>query len=82
MIFLNVILKNSILYGSETYYNLKEKELRTLEQRIEEKFLRQILKTGRGCSIPQLYLETGHIPAWFEFIKMRYLFLKSILNKI
>ena len=30
MIFLNVILKNSILYGSETYYNLKEKELRTL----------------------------------------------------
>ena len=80
MIFLNVILRSSILYGAESYYNLKEKEIRTLE-RIEENFLRQLLKTGRGCSIPQLYLETGHIPARFEIIKMRCLFLKSILNE-
>ena len=48
MIFHNVILRNSILYGSETYHNLKEKELRTLEC-MEEKFLRQILKSGRGA---------------------------------
>ena len=35
MIFLKVMLRSSILYGSETYYNLKEGELRALE-RIEE----------------------------------------------
>ena len=69
MIFLNVILRSSILYASETFYNLKEKELRILE-RIEERFLRQLLKTGRGCSISQLYLETGHTPARFEIMKM------------
>ena len=61
---LNVILRSSILYASETYYNIKETEIRKLE-RIEQTFLRQILKTGRGCPITQLYLETGHIPAMF-----------------
>ena len=64
LIFLNVILRSSILYASETYYNLKENELRTLE-RIEEEFLRKLLKTGRGCPVSQLYLETGHVPARF-----------------
>ena len=39
MIFLNVMLRSSILYACETYYNLKEVELRQLE-RIEEGFLR------------------------------------------
>ena len=52
------------MLASETYYNLKETEIRKLE-RIEQTFLRQILKTGRGCPITQLYLETGHIPAMF-----------------
>ena len=56
MIFLNVMLRSSILYGSETYYNLKENELRTLE-RIEENFMRQLLGTNSGCPIAQLYLE-------------------------
>ena len=37
MIFLKVMLRSSILYGSETYYNLKEGEIRALE-RIEEIF--------------------------------------------
>ena len=39
MIFLNVMLRSSILYACETYYNMKEVELRQLE-RIEEGFLR------------------------------------------
>ena len=80
LIFLNVILRSSILYASETYYNLKEIEIRTLE-RIEEQFLRKLLKTGRGCPISQLYLETGQIPARFAVMKLRCLFLKSILNE-
>ena len=80
MIFLNVILRSSILYASETFYNLKEKELRKLEH-IEERFLRQLLKTGRGCSISQLYLETGHTPARFEVMKMRCFFFNSIIKE-
>ena len=40
MIFLIVMLRSSILYGSECYYNLKKMRLEILE-RIEEKFMRQ-----------------------------------------
>ena len=36
LIFMNVILRGSILYAAETYYNLRENELRILE-RIEDK---------------------------------------------
>ena len=80
VIFLNVMLRSSILYASETYYNLKEGEIRAIE-RIEESFLRQLLKTSKGCPIAQLYLETGHQPARFEIIRRRLLFLKNILHE-
>ena len=59
MIFLNVILRSSILYAYETYYKIKETEMRALE-RIEEYFLRRLFKTTKGCPISQLYLEAGH----------------------
>ena len=80
IIFLNVMLRSSILYASETYYDLKETEIRALE-RIEENFLRQLLKTSRGCPISQLYLETGHQPARFEILRRRLLFMKSIIHE-
>ena len=35
VLFMNVILRGSILYASETYYNLTENQLRNIE-RIEE----------------------------------------------
>ena len=62
MIYFNVILRGGILYASETYYNLTERNLRNIE-RIEEIFLRKKLKTTKGCPISQLYLETGQWPA-------------------
>ena len=80
MIFLNVILRSSILYACETYYNLTETQIRQLE-RIEEGFIRKLLKTSTGCPIVQLYLETGHIPARFAIKKARLQFLKSILEE-
>ena len=80
MVFLNVLLQTSILYGCESYYNLKEYEVRQLE-RIEENYLRQMLKTTKGCPITQLYLETGHTPARFEVKKIRLLFLQYILKE-
>ena len=80
VIFLNVFLRSSILYASETYYNLKEAELRTLE-RIEENFSRKIFKTTTGCPITQLYLETGQYPARFEIFRKRLLFFQNILKE-
>ena len=80
IIFLNIILRSSILYASETYYNLKESEIRILE-RIEEHYLRKLFKTTKGCPISQLYLEAGQYPARFEIIRRRLLFFKNILNE-
>ena len=77
---MNVILRGSILYAAECYYNLTENQLRRIE-RIEEKFLRKIFKTTRSCPIVQMYLEFGQYPARFELKKMRCLFLKQILNQ-
>ena len=62
------------------YYSLKETEYRQLE-RIEEEFMRKIFKTTKGCSITNLYLELGQMPARFEIIKMRMLYLKYILEQ-
>ena len=77
---MNTMLRSSILYACETYYNLKENEIRQLE-RIEEGFMRELLKTSRGCPIVQLYQELGQIPARFEIYKIRLLYLKYILNQ-
>ena len=80
IIFMNCMLRSSILYAADTYYDLKETELRELE-RIEEVFLRKLLKTSRCCPITQLYLSVGQIPARFEIMKMRLMFMKYILNQ-
>ena len=73
-------MRTSILHASETYYYLKESEIRQIE-RIEESFMRKLLKTSKGCPIIQIYLELGQIPARFEIIKLRLFFLKYILNQ-
>ena len=80
LIFMNSMLRGSILYACDMYYNLKETELRQIE-RIEEEYLRKVLQTTRGCPITQLYLEMGQYPARFEIQRMRCLYLKYILNE-
>ena len=80
IIMMNVMIRSSILYASDMYYQLKETELRQLE-RIEESYLRQVLKTTKGCPINQLYLCLGQHPARFEIQKMRLLYLKYILHE-
>ena len=80
MLLLNVMLRGSILYAADMYYDLKEFQLRQIE-RIEEGYLRKVLNTTKGCPIVQLYLDVGHIPARFEIQKMRLLYLKYILKQ-
>ena len=64
MILMNVMLRGTILYSAELFYNLKENELRQIE-RIEEGYMRKILKTTKGCPITSLYLALGQTPARF-----------------
>jgi hypothetical protein len=80
VMFLNIMLRSSILYACETYYNLKEHEIRQIE-RIEENFMRKLLQTKKGCPIKQMYLELGHFHARFDIYKLKLLFLKDILNQ-
>ena len=75
------MLSPSILYACEAYYDWKETEIRQLE-RIEESFMRQILKTGAKCPISQLYLELGQVPARFQIKRTRLLFLHDMLQQI
>ena len=77
---MNSMLRPSILYACEMYYNLKEFEIRHIEK-IEEGYLRKVMNTSRGCPISQLYLEFGHQPARFEIQKMRLLYFKYILEE-
>ena len=79
-LFLHIMLRSSILYACETYYNLKEAQIRQLEM-IEEGYLRKLFKTSKGCPLSQIYLEGGVIPARYEIKKIKLLFLKNILSE-
>ena len=79
-IYLNSLLRASLLYAAETYFNLTEKNLRLIES-IEEDCMRKILGTGKSCSMSLLYLETGHLPARFQIDIMMLNFLQYILHQ-
>ena len=61
-------------------YDITENEYRTLE-RIEEDMLRKLFKTVKGCSIYQLYLESGHLPTRFYIKRIKLVFYKYILSQ-
>ena len=69
IIYLNSLLRSSILFAAETMYNINEDEYRHIE-RIEEDLLRKIFKTEQGCPIYLLYFEAGHIPARIAIKRM------------
>ena len=58
LIYLQSLIRNSILYASETLYKINETQYRALE-RIEESLLKKVLKTLRSCPRHLMYLETG-----------------------
>ena len=65
VIYVESLIRSSILYSSEAMINIKESEYRALEQ-IEESVLQKILNTSRSCSRHLLYLELGMMPARFQ----------------
>jgi hypothetical protein len=80
LIYLNSLLRSSILYAAEIMYNVKENEIRLLE-RVEEHMLRKLFKTGQGCPIYQLYFESGHCPARYQVKRMKLVFYQYILKQ-
>ena len=59
LILTNTMLRGSILYSCEMYYNLKENELRQIE-RIEEGYMRIILNTSKAALSPSFILSWGN----------------------
>ena len=55
VILINAVLRGTILYATDLHYNVKESEYRQIE-RIEEDYMRKVLKTTKGCPITSLYL--------------------------
>ena len=64
VIFLNSLVRSSVLYATEAMYNITEKEMRQLE-RIEEDHMRNILDVKTGIQVPLhiMYLDLGQVPA-------------------
>ena len=80
MIYLNSLLRSSILFASETMYNVKENEFIQLEI-IEEEMLQKLFKTVKGRPICQIYLQSGHSPARFHIKRIKLVFYKYILSQ-
>ena len=80
LIYIQTLIRNSILYASETMYNVLETEWRALEQ-IEESVLLKVFKTKRSCPRDLLYLETGMYPARYQVHRQMLNFLQYILQQ-
>ena len=79
-IYLNSLLRGSILCGAEAMINMKEDDYRKIEQ-IEEDQMRLLFETDRSCSIHLMYLESGQVPARFQIKRMGLNFYHYILNQ-
>jgi hypothetical protein len=80
LIYIQSLIRNSILYAAEAMYNIKETDYRALE-RIEESVLQQIFSTKKSCSRHLLYLEAGMVPARYQIQRQVLNFLHYILQQ-
>ena len=80
MVYLNSLLRASLLYACEAYVNLSEKEFR-LQESTEENCLIKLLDSGIHCPRSILYLEVGHTPARFQIWKLMLNYLQYILKE-
>ena len=82
LIFLNSLIRSSVLYGAEAMYNITEKEMRELE-RIEEAQMKNIFQAETGIQVPLhiMYLDLGQIPARYQIKRYKLNFLQYILHQ-
>ena len=74
------MLLNGILFNSESWYDLKEEEIESLNA-IDQYLLRKILNLQSKMPVEALYLETGSIPIKYCIKKRRLMYLHHILNR-
>jgi hypothetical protein len=72
-------LVNGILFNSEIWYDLKENEIRELEE-IDETLLRKIFKAHSKTPIEALYLELGCLPLRHIIMARRINYLYYLAN--
>ena len=80
MILRDSLLVSSMLFNSEAWYNVTNKELELLES-TDLSLLRQLLKAPKGTPKEMFYLELGIIPFRDIMIGRRLNFLHTILNE-
>ena len=79
-IYIQSLIRSSILYASEAMNNVKEREYRALEG-IEESVMKRIFKTLRSCPRHLLYLEAGVVPARYQVHRQVLNFLQYIVQQ-
>ena len=80
LIYIQSLIRNSILYASEAIYKIKEIQYRAYEK-IEESVFKKVLKTLRSCPQHLMYLETGLVPARYQIHRQVLNYLHYILNQ-
>ena len=76
----NSLLISSMLFNSETWYNLSNTELDLLET-IDVSFLRKLLNAPKGTPKEMLFLELGCVPLRDIIVERRLGFLHYIVNE-
>ena len=79
-IYLNSLLRGSILYGAEVMIDWKESEFCKIEQ-IGEEQMRLLFETDKSCSLHLMYLESGQVPARYQIKRMQLNMFQYILKQ-
>ena len=74
------IFINGTLVNMETWPNCTQKRIDNLE-RIEQTFMRKILKAHSKTPVEALYLELGITPLRFHLMKRRILYLQEVMSR-
>ena len=74
------MLLNGILFNSEAWHDVKEKEVKMLES-VDEHLLRSLVAAHSKTPLEFLYLETGAVPIRYIISSRRMIYLHTILRR-
>ena len=80
LIYIQSLIRNSVLYAAEAMYSIKETDYRALES-TEESVLLKVFATKKSCSRHLMYLEAGMVPARYQVQRQVLNFLHYILQQ-
>ena len=77
---IQAMLVNGILYNSEAWHNICDKDIIPLEK-VDEALLRGLLSAHSKTPLEALYLESGCIPIRFIIKSRRMMYFQNIIKK-